>query len=525
MADITSHSLVPIHSLLKLARSTPLLRSLAMSTPLLQRLDATIALLESCRGAPNYAEVSAGQAAAVIARLGSCTLQESEKLELAERIGRCLWASPDEKTSILDALLKTSSASARKGTKYQDFTSLEHNLTQRLWARLLSPDVPPNLKLIELIDHAIALGMRICSEPSYAKLTALYALCSEGSDRAKVMTKEHIGILYSHVKKTVRERSKKAPLEKVDVLPMDAAQFRTTHPATFSAVFGDAGPIACQVPALDLISICDGIDMRDRKGGKENKLMIGNVPANGQMQMMQQFGQMMMQCMAAMMQNGTQAPNGDGKPIPIQIYGQPHNSLQGPVGSASAVAGSGLPFWTPPKPAAPADLFGAGGQAPPPAPADSPAPCGPVEEASAATNVPDITVKKGAKQPKRSVDEAAQIMFDAMQGKKATKEGGSKKGKSDSKKGKSDTKMGKGDNKKGKGGHKKEKLGDGKEQKMSKKPSFSNEASRSQILYRTGLAGPGQSVRIPYGGRAEEQRAIEKAKRMVVAECKKRGLS
>ena len=58
----------------------------------------------------------------------------------------------------------------------------------------------------------------------------------------------------------------------------------------------------------------------------------------------------------------------------------------------------------------------------------------------------------------------------------------------------------------------------------AKRPSLCNERSRSQVLFRIGKKGPGETTKLKYSSKAEEARMLKKAKTMVDAECRKRGL-
>ena len=57
-----------------------------------------------------------------------------------------------------------------------------------------------------------------------------------------------------------------------------------------------------------------------------------------------------------------------------------------------------------------------------------------------------------------------------------------------------------------------------------KPPSFQIERTRSQVVYRSGLAGKGQTKSIKYNTEAEQRTAIATAGKMVAAERKRRKL-
>ena len=59
----------------------------------------------------------------------------------------------------------------------------------------------------------------------------------------------------------------------------------------------------------------------------------------------------------------------------------------------------------------------------------------------------------------------------------------------------------------------------------AKRPSYSIEHSRSQVLYRSGMSGKGQSKGLKYHNDASKRKATDMAQKLVSAECKRRGLS
>ena len=116
--------------------------------------------------------------------------------------------------------------------------------------------------------------------------------------------------------------------------------------------------------------------------------------------------------------------------------------------------------------------------------------------------------------PKKSVDEACSAILGAMQGKRDTAAADhcrkrpaaalpKAKGDKPEKCAKTET----GVKVKGEKCGKLEK--DVKPEKKDEKPSYSVERSRSQVLFRTGLKGAGQSTRFPYENGKEAEKAIK----------------
>ena len=116
-------------------------------------------------------------------------------------------------------------------------------------------------------------------------------------------------------------------------------------------------------------------------------------------------------------------------------------------------------------------------------------------------NVPE---KCPMKRPAKSVEEATSEILQAMGAR------GSRKDKSHSRKDKSNKCV--------------KSIKTDRIVKQEPNPSWSNERSRSQVLFRTGLKGPGQSSTIKYSNKATEVKAIKEAKRKVDAEMIRRGL-
>ena len=101
--------------------------------------------------------------------------------------------------------MKSSGHMPSKGSNCQDFTSLEHYPTEKLRKMMLDAAVPEDLRLRELLDFAASLAMQDASEPSFAKVTTIFSFCTEGSDRARAISKETLSIMYKHVNKMFQE--------------------------------------------------------------------------------------------------------------------------------------------------------------------------------------------------------------------------------------------------------------------------------------------------------------------------------
>ena len=144
---------------------------------LLQRLDAAEAALITAKETAAHASVSRGQSDLVMALLGECQVSFEGLGLIAERIGRCPWATPDEKEGLLKALGLAVAVGKSPRAKQQNYEHLGNYFMPSQWEVLLGSEHDYGTKLAILAEHAFCLGLRNPTEPTAARITGLLLLC------------------------------------------------------------------------------------------------------------------------------------------------------------------------------------------------------------------------------------------------------------------------------------------------------------------------------------------------------------
>ena len=466
-----------------------------------RRLHAAKGLLDAVQGTAEHAAVSRGQSDLVMAMFGSVKLDAADLGPIAELIAQCAWASPQEKAGLLTTVgqaVQTSSAARR--AKYQNFGFLGCYLLDRHWAVLLDANIDYTLKVKTLSDQALALGLRTPSEETSARVTALLLLCIEGSAKARCLSSAYTRDVFVHVKKELKRRFPPEPLEKVSELSADVADFRAKYPRTYDAVFGREGPSLCKFQFAEIHAIASSIDQRIRPN---SRAALSMMPWDAMAHMMQTMaasaGAMPSMQMAAM----PSMHMGNGASL---HFTQPHRPALQPALMAAASAAQGAPSSP--------QLVRQVSLAPLlPVSTEASASGVPVStEASAsgggrkevAIEVDNSTAEEGApakKVAKRTVEDAAAVILAAMNKKTVAKAALKRPAAASSKPPTSEVTAA-----------------------DAKRPSYSVEWSRNQVLYRSGLKGPNQNQVFKFKNDKEREAAVSKAKKMVEAERKRRGL-
>lgn len=445
----------------------------------LERLVAAKHLLASADG--DRTGVSKCQSDAVLALMQTTTVAAEDVGSIAAAVSEVSWATSSELSALLAAVGGMVKTPKKARVQMQDFEQVCAFLTQPLWELLLgSSDF--FVKAEAAIEHFISLGLRNPSERSVANLTSLILLCCEG-EAAKAMSTQQLRDTFLHMKAMIKRRLPKTASD-VQRLGSSPAEFSVSHPAIYKRVFSEFPPVASRVDAFAVYTMGgSSIKMRDRGSASSSSSMrVGAV--NDMQGMMQQAFVMAMQSMVRPQL---------AQHVPLTIFKGGHSTRmlfdrrpsehallsEGSLASASeacAEAQSANFVAAAATEGKPVAIVG-----------DTPVP-------------PSLPIAKPL--PKRlSVDEAAAAVLKAM-GKKSedavnrvVKRPAAACAAS------------------------------GTAEWGSKPPIVSIEASRSQVLYRSGLRGKGQSKTFKYTDAKSKKVAIAKANEMVVAEKRRRGLA
>jgi hypothetical protein len=463
---------------------------------ILERLRACQAVLSDC-DAVSHVLLSKGQSDVVLAMMPQTTISSDDFGAVAEAICKCNWSDPSDKTVLLKSLGTMAGKSAdRPRAKLQDYETLAMFIPEQMWAALMDNEVDYHSKAALVCDHAVALQLRHPTEPTIACMVSLLVLATQGAVQARTMSAAYHHDLFVNLKDMLRKRAKCPAVAIIDKLGSDPASFMVEHPVIWAAVFARGGPARPKVAMTEITLFSNSINMRNRKGGREKTINpfagnggCGGGAGDGQFTMQSMMQQFLMQSMGAMLNRPAAA------------------STHLPGGANLQIFGRGLPDAAPPAlqldPGLEQPQLAKAFVQPPLAqpPQTAPPPLQP--------RLPPIALAM-ATPPKRSVDEAAAAIMDAM-GKRAEVRVEKKiamKRPAAAVTCSGDEPMGL-----------KPVTG-----KPEKGPLVSVEHSRSQVLYRSGLCGKGQTKIFKYSNDKERKRAFAQAEALVSAEKRRRGL-
>jgi hypothetical protein len=467
---------------------------------LLQRLRACETVLADCE-VGLHGLLSKGQSEVVLAMMSQTTISSDDVGTVTEQILKCRWADPAEKTALLKNV-GSMTRSVRPRAKLQDFESLAMFIPEHMWAVLQDATVDYHGKAAALCDFALALQLRHPTEPTIACMVALLLLVTEGSMKARTMSPAYHHDLFVSLKDMLKKRCKKLgsdPVAVVEQLGADPALFMAQHPDLAAAVYARGGPAPPKVAMHEITMICNSINMR--KGGRPTKTLnpfagTGASSSDPFQAMMQQF---MMQSMGTMLGR----PAAGSRLLPggaqLQIFGA------AALPDAARLPPTALQITDTVQPSL-ASL------PPPLEQVATQLPLGPV---GAALLLEPVAVAK----QNRSVDEAAAAIMNAM-GKRADVREVRKNEMKNQMKRPAAAMTGKLETPPLTVKPEKQPVTG----KLEKPPLFSVEASRSQVLYRSGLSGKGQTKVFKYGNEKEKKRALASAEALVVAEKHRRCL-
>jgi hypothetical protein len=262
------------------------------------------------------------------------------------------------------------------------------------------------------------------------------------------------------------------------------ADLQATAPAIFNGVFSKSLPVPSRMPQMELALAAASVPMRDRGSmGQRSVLPLQGNVQNPMQGMMQAFSQQIMQ----MMMSGGVGRSMQHAPLPgLKLFTQqpsqsPSPQLMDAVQQRSSSAHR-VPELEPALPVAAEQ----------------------VEEQDLRSIVPQPPVPAVGGKPvarKCSVDDAAAKLLAAMESKKQVKKRPAA----------AMAETTEGD-------------GDGDIPDDAKPPFITIEHSRSQVLYRSGIRGSGQSKVFKFSSEATKAAAIRDAEAMVALEKRRRGL-
>lgn len=474
-----------------------------MAEILILRLRGIQTLLETAAVEDRIA-ISRNQAEVVQHMMQGMSLSADKVGEVAAAISSVPWATASEATTLLQGV--GSMVHQRKArAALQDFELVCSFLSEPVWDMLLA-DGDFFSKADGLIDHLSQLGLRNPTEKSVANVTALLLFACEKS-HAKSLSPQHVRGTFLHVKGMLKKKLSKTPTT-VAGLGTSPCEFRKQNPDVYEAVFCRSPPVNPKIDAVAVYTLGASVQMRSRGSGASPTAVV---QSDFQSMMQQALQSTMLSMLSGMQRSGD---------VPVTFF-KPSRGLKA-LTAGEGTDSQGTPRREHPSFAVPLSFTGK-------LPADACDAASSVTHPSPTRALPPAAASEpqtpaAAPVVKRTVDEAAASILAAM-GKKKEKRKPTKISKSKGETAKVSGEKGEpatATRKRPAAAVKSESADD--DDRDGKPPSISIEASRNQVLFRTGLPGKGQNKIFKYTSEASKDKAIAEAKKMVKAEERRRGL-
>jgi hypothetical protein len=229
------------------------------------RLGAAKTLLASVEGDPKKKQLSAIQAAAVVAAVKDKAISAADLADLAEIAMGVPWASADDSSTVLCAFVRGKLPDAKRRRSSQNFVALGCYGTAELW-ELMRSSASAATKLDRILKLALDLGCRCPSEPTVKWWASFWMMLTETEESLNAMTPVDKAVRLKHVKATFHARCKKVvdPVSWIEELPSSPAELHKAHPGVYAGAFpGDTAAIVApinwsEVSALDMTYGCRG---------------------------------------------------------------------------------------------------------------------------------------------------------------------------------------------------------------------------------------------------------------------------
>ena len=133
--------------------------------------------LDSLRGSASLETALQQQAQKLIVLLDRCPMDVVEATALLKVFRGMPWTEKQLQMltdKVAEVQASPGKSVALKRQALQDFTALPHYLTSGQWELLSGTKVNSNHKMNVILKHAVALGLRVPSEPSMQMVTALF---------------------------------------------------------------------------------------------------------------------------------------------------------------------------------------------------------------------------------------------------------------------------------------------------------------------------------------------------------------
>ena len=479
------------------------------------RLEALTGFLQSVLGTSSFERVKLQQLQAVKKIICCSTLTLEQAADCNKKLRQQPW-SDGERAELFELVASRinqgPAAAARSRSGMQDYASLPEYFSKAQWEQLTDTSTNASTKMEQLLLHVCKLGCERPSESTSQLVAAIFLFISEGLDGSRKL----LPSIKLETLKTIKRQHKRIfklacnaeAADGPDILPRNWQEFKLSFPDRWKTIFGDPArdePVPCFIDLRILQEIMCSIPMRASRADTKNAVPQLQLHASPSVhEPVMQFAQCMMQHMQQMSrphQVRFEALPGKRSFECLEDDSLPSiesSIVQTPSAQAAAKrmhSRLALPYFS--DRSCDENLQATEKHEPALEPAIEPAPA--LQDAPAAAPA----VAQGATRA-RSVDDVTKTMLQAMsakkEGKVQAKRLDEQRPATNEEKGKSE----KPSKAKTKGqpprkNIKKPATSTKKPDKSDKPPHYSVEASRSQIMTRTGIAGAGQNNAIKYG--------------------------
>eukprot|EP00929_Paragymnodinium_shiwhaense_P067963 TRINITY_DN34158_c0_g1_i1.p1 TRINITY_DN34158_c0_g1~~TRINITY_DN34158_c0_g1_i1.p1 ORF type:complete len:586 (-),score=129.69 TRINITY_DN34158_c0_g1_i1:123-1823(-) len=302
------------------------------------RLGTARLLLEDCTDERFRPSLSAAQKEATQELLRRCgSFDAEQRADILATISRIAWHC-DDGIELAKAVSKESSAqpvAARLREPMQNYSAFSSYFTAVGWELLRSPAASYAAKLELVICRLARLGCRNPTEPTSKLCSALLLLVSKSWEEVLAMTPDSKQATMQSFKNEFKRQVRflAAPRLYIKTLPTSTETFLSEYPDFFAAAFDEKQlPVACQVDwqklqQIDMSFCCRGVPTLPAQSSAMVPIpqhaqveRIGSVLMAGMTQMAQQQQQFMQFCMGMPSQGQRLSDFGCGQAPRIQIY-------------------------------------------------------------------------------------------------------------------------------------------------------------------------------------------------------------
>ncbi len=306
---------------------------------LVKHLEAVGAFAEQIKRTRAFEDVMKAQKVHFEQLLCSATLSVTDASNVAAALQKIEWPQGylGELLQVVAKKTLEGGATAVARCKLQDYRSLVHYFTSKLWDILGDNRAGSHSKLEVILQHASALGLRNPTEGSVQTLTGLLLVASEGLAGASALTAASKYQTLQHIKKVMKKHVALPCAAWVAELPREPATFKMSFPSLHEEVFSAAAPVPFPYDALQFEAVCQGIPMRSSSKllapvPSPNMAQLGS--AVGMPAMMQQLLQFTQGHVSQQSSVGRELP---GRDLSIRFLGRAQKAL--PDGAVHESAG------------------------------------------------------------------------------------------------------------------------------------------------------------------------------------------